>query len=60
MLNSLNGQEDASDEKGDSNVLKITKEIDSDSSTSVNMSLTYFGSSLKWFEDVFDISPTTK
>ena len=66
MLNSLNEQEEAGDEKdekdekGDSNVLNVTKEIDRDSSTSVNMSISSFGISLKWIDDLFGISPTTK
>ena len=64
MLNSLNEQEEAArdekDEKGDSNVLKVTKEIDRDSPASVNMSISSFGISIKWIDDLFGISPTTK
>ena len=61
VLNSLNEQEEAARvEKGDSNVLKVTKEVDRDSSTSVNMSISSFGISLKWIDDLFGISPTTK
>ena len=61
VLNSLNEQEEAARvEKGDSNVLKVTKEVDRDSSTSVNMSISSFGIRLKWFDDLFGISPTTR
>ena len=62
VLNSLNEQEEAEarDEKGDSNVLKVTKDRDRDSSTSVNMSISSFGIRLKWFDDLFGISPTTR
>ena len=62
LLKSLNEQDESRDEKDDSNVLKITKEIDRDSSTSAsaNMSMSYFGSSFKWFDELFGISPTTK
>ena len=62
VLSSLNEQEEAMDDKGDNNVLKVTREIDRDSSTSVNlnMSISSFGIRLKWFNDLFGISPTTK
>ena len=62
VMKSLNEQDESRDEKDDSNVLKIAKEIDRDSSTSAsaNMSISYFGSSFKWFDELFGISPTTK
>ena len=62
LLKSLKEQDDSKDEKDDSNVLKITKDVDRDSSTSAsaNMSISYFGSSFKWFDELFGISPTTK
>ena len=62
LLKSLNEQDGSRDEKDDSNVLKITKDVNRDSSTSAsaNMSISFFGSSFKWFDDLFGISPTTK
>ena len=62
VMKSLNKNDESRDEKDDSNVLKIAKEIDRDSSTSAsaNMSISYFGSSFKWFDELFGISPTTK
>ena len=63
QVNNLNEQEEAArDEKGDSNALKVSKEIDRDrdSSASVKMSISSFGISIKWFNDFFRISPTSK
>ena len=59
-LNGLKQQEE--DEKEKKDVLKIPKEHDRDSSTSVNMSTSFgsFGISLRWFDDFFSISPTTR
>ena len=60
VLDNLKQEEDE-DEKSDVNVLKIPKdrEHDLDSSTSVNMTTT-FGFRLRWFDDFFSISPTTR
>ena len=52
-------QEEDEDEKSDVNVLKNPKEHDIDSSTSVNMTAT-FGFRVRWFDDFFSISPSTR
>ena len=52
-------QEEDEDEKSDVNVLKNPKKHDIDSSTSVNMTAT-FGFRVRWFDDFFSISPSTR
>ena len=59
VLDSLKQEEETEDEKSDVNVLKNPKEHDLDSSTSVNMTAT-FGFRVRWFDDFFSISPSTR
>ena len=58
VLDNLKQEEDE-DEKSDVNVSRIPKEHDKDSSTSVNLTAT-FGFRVRWFDDFFSISPSTR
>ena len=60
VLNNLNKQEEAMDEKDNSNVLEPPKDVDRNSSTSVNISMSSFGLRLKFFDDLLGCSPSTR